>query len=96
MQEVVNLILVDGQASKISSRDRRLVIEIADVASPSAELLAASGPALLQMKNAPSPRVLTTHIHYPLLPKGIREQGCKVLLINISSLRTDQQCKSDI
>ncbi|KAJ8023690.1 Amine sulfotransferase [Holothuria leucospilota] len=81
MQEVVNLILVDGHASKLSSRDRRVIIEIADIASPTPELLAASGPTLRQVKNAPSPRVLTTHIQYPLLPKQIREKGCKVIYV---------------
>ncbi|KAJ8023691.1 Amine sulfotransferase [Holothuria leucospilota] len=80
MQEVVNLILVDGHASKLFASNRR-VIEAADIASPTPELLAASGPTLRQMKNAPSPRVLTTHIQYPLLPKQIREKGCKVIYV---------------
>lgn len=80
MQEVVNLILVDGHVSKLSASNRRVTMECADIASPTPELLAATGPTLREVKNAPSPRVLTTHIQYPLLPKQIREKGCKVLL----------------
>ncbi|KAJ8023687.1 Amine sulfotransferase [Holothuria leucospilota] len=81
MQEIVHLIHVDGHASKLSASERPLVIEIADIASPTPELLAASGPTLRKLINAPSPRVLTTHIQHPLLPKQVREKGCKVIYV---------------
>ena len=87
MQEIVNLILVDGHVEKLTSFNRTIVIELADVKTLSPEVVAAAGPVLRQMKEAPSPRVLSTHVPFPLLPRQIQEKRPKVRRkINLSYL----------
>lgn len=81
MQEIVNLILVNGHVEKLNSSNRRIVIELADVTTFTAAALAEAGPVLRQVKDAPSPRVLSTHVPFPLLPKQLREKRCKVIYV---------------
>lgn len=70
MQEIVHLILVHGNAERLTVKERRHVIELADVRIPDPDVVAAAGTLLRLMKDAPSPRVLSTNVNYPLLPKS--------------------------
>lgn len=78
MQEIVNLILVNGDSEKVTSSDREMALELASVKIPSKKNIKAAGPGLRRMKNKSSPRVLSTHVPYPLLPIGLQEKKCKV------------------
>ncbi|KAJ8023694.1 Amine sulfotransferase [Holothuria leucospilota] len=81
MQEIVQLILVNGHGEKLNNSHRRMRIELADVKSKSPEVIEAAGPTLRHMKEDPSPRVFTTHVPYSLLPKKFREKSCKLIYV---------------
>lgn len=80
MQEIVQLILVDGNGEKLNSSHRRPIFELADVTlkTKTKEEIHAAGPILRQMTKDPSPRVITTHVPYSLLPRQLNEKPCKV------------------
>lgn len=88
MQEIVNLILVDGHGEELNSSHRRQIFESADVTLQTKEEIHAAGPILRQMTKDPSPRVITTHVPYSLLPKQYNEKPCKVKW-KPNSLHTD-------
>ncbi|KAJ8023628.1 Sulfotransferase family cytosolic 1B member 1 [Holothuria leucospilota] len=81
MQEIVNLILFNGNSEKIPSNSRRMNIELADVKTHCPEIIAKAGPYLRKLRNAPSPRVLPTHASYDCLPKDLTNTGCKVIYV---------------
>ncbi|KAJ8023721.1 Amine sulfotransferase [Holothuria leucospilota] len=79
MQEIVHLILVNGNAEMLTAKERRPVLELADVMSLDPDVVAAAGPVLREMKDAPSPRVLSSHVRHSLLPKQLRDKRPKDL-----------------
>ncbi|PIK41885.1 putative sulfotransferase 1 family member D1-like isoform X1 [Apostichopus japonicus] len=79
MQEIVHLIIADGHSEKLDVTHRRIVAELADVKSP--EMTATVGPTLRNIKDSPSPRVITTHLPCELLPKQSREKKNKVIYV---------------
>ncbi|KAJ8023654.1 Sulfotransferase family cytosolic 2B member 1 [Holothuria leucospilota] len=81
MQEIVHLILVNGHGERLTAKERRPVIELADIRSHDPELVAAAGPVLREMKDVPSPRVLTSHVQYSFLPKQFLEKRPKIIYI---------------
>lgn len=81
MQEIVHLILVNGNAEMLTSKERRPVIELADVMGFDPDLVAAAGPVLREMKDTPSPRVLSSHVRYCLLPKQLQEKRPKLIYV---------------
>ncbi|PIK55002.1 putative amine sulfotransferase-like [Apostichopus japonicus] len=79
MQEMVHLIFADGQPEKVTANERRLVVEMADVRSP--ELVSETDPGFRLMKDLPSPRVFSTHVVCPLLPRMIWQKQCKMIYV---------------
>ncbi|KAJ8023692.1 Amine sulfotransferase [Holothuria leucospilota] len=81
MQEIVHLILNEGHVEKLNASHRQIVIEVANCRSFTPETVSASGPVLRKVKSMPSPRVVTTHVPYSLLPKQLQENPCKLIYI---------------
>ncbi|KAJ8023682.1 Sulfotransferase family cytosolic 1B member 1 [Holothuria leucospilota] len=81
MQEIVQLILHDGQLEKLSAKHRRCIAEVADVKVPLPHLKAVAGPVFRAFKDDPSPRVITTHCPYALLPQQYHEKQPKTIYV---------------
>ncbi|KAJ8023717.1 Amine sulfotransferase [Holothuria leucospilota] len=81
MQEIVHLILVNGNAEMLTAKERRPVLELPDVMSLDPDVIEAAGPIVREMKDALSPRVLSSHVRYSLLPKQLREKRPKLIYV---------------
>ncbi|XP_067171035.1 sulfotransferase 1B1 isoform X1 [Apteryx mantelli] len=76
MQEIVDLILARGDTAKAHRAPTHIRIPFLEICSPPP---VPSG--VTQLLNAPSPRVIKTHLPFQLVPKTFWEQGCKVIYV---------------
>nr|XP_042703479.1 sulfotransferase family cytosolic 1B member 1-like [Chrysemys picta bellii] len=72
MQEIVDLILVQGDVEKACRAPTHIRIPFLEICSPP---LVPSG--VQQLANVPSPRVIKTHLPFQLVPKSFWENRCK-------------------
>nr|XP_020648465.1 sulfotransferase family cytosolic 1B member 1-like [Pogona vitticeps] len=76
MQEVVDLILNGGDVEKARRAPTYVRIPFLEICSPPP---LPSGVS--QLQNAPSPRVIKTHLPFHLVPKSFWEKKCKVIYV---------------
>ncbi|XP_074852222.1 sulfotransferase 1B1-like [Carettochelys insculpta] len=76
MQEIVDLILVRGDMEKASRAPTHIRIPFLEICPPPP---LPSG--VQQLENAPSPRVIKTHLPFQLVPKSFWENKCKVIYV---------------
>lgn len=79
ISEVINLILVDGDARKLDHRHRRACLEITDTTDLSR--IHESQPGLELVQTDPSPRVLLTHLRPGHLPKEAWDKRSPIIYI---------------
>ncbi|XP_054848485.1 sulfotransferase 1B1-like [Eublepharis macularius] len=76
MQEIVDLILVGGDTEKARRAPTQVRIPFLEICVP---------PPLPsgvdKLVNAPSPRVMKTHLPFQLLPKSFLEKNCKIIYV---------------
>ncbi|KAJ8032512.1 Sulfotransferase family cytosolic 1B member 1 [Holothuria leucospilota] len=78
MQELVHLILNDGDPTKLTHSHRRIVMEAIERTDVELGCLATGTPNFELMSEDPSPRVFTTHLRKDLLPEQIWKRRSKV------------------
>ncbi|KAJ7313880.1 hypothetical protein JRQ81_005653 [Phrynocephalus forsythii] len=76
MQEVVDLIRNSGDVEKARRAPTYVRIPFLEICSPPP---LPSGVS--QLQNAPSPRVIKTHLPFQLVPKSFWENNCKVIYV---------------
>uniref|UniRef100_H9GTY2 Sulfotransferase n=1 Tax=Anolis carolinensis TaxID=28377 RepID=H9GTY2_ANOCA len=76
MQEIVDLILARGDVEKARRAPTYIRIPFLEICSPPP---VPSGVSYLV--NAPSPRVIKTHLPFQLVPKSFWENNCKVIYV---------------
>ncbi|XP_053871088.1 sulfotransferase 1B1-like isoform X1 [Malaclemys terrapin pileata] len=76
MQEIVDLILVQGDVEKACRAPTHIRIPFLEICSPPP---VPSG--VQQLANVPSPRVIKTHLPFQLVPKSFWENRCKVIYV---------------
>ncbi|XP_044303834.1 sulfotransferase family cytosolic 1B member 1-like [Varanus komodoensis] len=76
MQEIVDLVLAGGDVEKAKRAPVYIRIPFLEICSPGP---IPSGVDLLV--NAPSPRVIKTHLPYQLVPKSFWEKNCKMIYV---------------
>lgn len=81
MQELVHLILNDGDPTKLTHNHRRVVMEAIDRTDVELGCLATGTPNFELMSEDPSPRVFTTHLRKELLPQQIWKKRCPVIYV---------------
>lgn len=79
MQEVVQLILADGHIEKLGPDHRHIIAELSEARTPADTIKV--GPTVRKFKNLSSPRVITTHLPFELLPKQRHEKGNKIIYV---------------
>ncbi|XP_053117515.1 sulfotransferase 1B1-like [Hemicordylus capensis] len=76
MQEIVYLVLVGGDVEKAKQTPLHVRIPFLEICSPPP--LPSGVDKLL---NAPSPRVIKTHLPFQLVPKSFWEKNCKMIYV---------------